>query len=86
MTETLPEFEDHRVQLVYEILCDCELHGKPREEHWEGWQARRIVAALTTSSSPIPNERVDAEPSDDFIERWPYSYQVSPLRVNERKN
>lgn len=42
----LPDFEDDRVQKVYDILCDTELKGKPREEHWEGWQARRIVEAL----------------------------------------
>ena len=42
----LPNFDDPRVQLVYEILCDTELEGKPRAEHWEGWQARQIVSAL----------------------------------------
>jgi hypothetical protein len=41
------DFDDPLVQTVYNILCDAD-EGKPREDHWEGWKARRIVAALTT--------------------------------------
>jgi hypothetical protein len=45
--EPVADFDDAQVQTVYNILCDAD-EGKPREEHWEGWKARRIVAALTT--------------------------------------
>lgn len=38
------EFEDQRVQTVYQILCDDE--RPPKGEHWEGFAARKIVAAL----------------------------------------
>ena len=41
----LPDFDDPRVQIVYEILCN----GKEppnRDQHWEGWVSRNIVAAL----------------------------------------
>lgn len=42
----LAEWEDPRVQVVYRILCDTET-GPPPEEHWEGFLARRIIAALS---------------------------------------
>ena len=45
--EPVADFDDTQVQTVYNILCDAD-EGKPREEHWEGWKARQIVAALTT--------------------------------------
>ena len=45
--EPLADFDDAQVQAVYNILCDAD-EGKPSEEHWEGWKARQIVAALTT--------------------------------------
>jgi len=38
-------FDDPRVQTVYRILCDTT--EPPPEEHWEGFVARRIVAALS---------------------------------------
>ena len=40
----LPEWEDQSVQVAYEVLCD--LAEPPDGEHWEGFVARRIVAAL----------------------------------------
>jgi hypothetical protein len=54
----LPDWDDPRVQLVYKILCDPDLDTPPnREEHWEGWIARNIVAALSSfSSSPRDTE------------------------------
>jgi hypothetical protein len=42
--DELPPFNDAAVQAVYALLCADE--APPREEHWEGWMARRIVAAL----------------------------------------
>jgi hypothetical protein len=54
----LPDFEDQRVQAVYEILCDTDLDGNPREEHWEGWQARRIASTLQNQQrSQLQSER-----------------------------
>jgi hypothetical protein len=40
----LAEWTDPQVQQVYEILCDQT--EPPEDEHWEGFAARRIVAAL----------------------------------------
>ena len=40
----LAKWDDPDVQLVYKLLCDDEVPSK--EEHYEGWIARRIVAAL----------------------------------------
>jgi hypothetical protein len=47
----LPPFDDPRVQLVYGLLCDTDSHPPP-EQHWEGWLARRIVAALKATDAP----------------------------------
>lgn len=60
MDKPLPDFEDfedQRVQAVYEILCDTDLEGKPRDEHWEGWQARRIVSTLQNQQAQLRSER-----------------------------
>lgn len=48
-TDPLAAWESWRVQLVYRILCDGK-HPPNPEEHWEGWIARRIVAALIPES------------------------------------
>lgn len=43
----LPDWEDPRVQIVYKLMSDPDLCGwTNREEHWEGWLSRNIVAAL----------------------------------------
>ena len=52
----LPEFEDPRVQIVYELLCDIQQPPNP-EEHWEGWNARRIVAALAPGNGAVEADR-----------------------------
>ncbi len=44
MSDNLPTFDDPQVQAVYALLCDEE--PAPHGEHWEGFAARRIVAAL----------------------------------------
>jgi hypothetical protein len=46
----LPDWEDPRVQIVYELLCADLV--PPGNDHWEGWVARHIVAALNQSSPP----------------------------------
>mgnify|MGYP000128344972 CR=1 FL=1 len=46
MTKELAEWEDPRVQTVYEMLCDHDERPANPEEHWEGYIARRIVAVL----------------------------------------
>ncbi len=43
--EALAEWEDPRVQIVYRLLVD-DTAPPNSEEHWEGWVARRVVAAL----------------------------------------
>lgn len=47
MSEALADWDDPRTQTVYEILCDPDEPPNP-EEHWEGWKARRIVAAVAS--------------------------------------
>lgn len=42
--EPIADFNDKRVQAVYNILCSDE--SPPSEEHWEGFVARRIVDEL----------------------------------------
>jgi hypothetical protein len=56
-------WEDPRVQIVYTLLCADEA-PPDREEHWEGWIARRIVAALATKPAETP-----AAESDEWL-RW----------------
>jgi len=49
--EMLPAFEDTQVQIVYEVVCETDENVPPNpEEHWEGWMARRIVAALRATA------------------------------------
>lgn len=50
--EPLPmaTWEDERTQVVYRLLCSDETPPN-MEEHWEGWVARRIVAALIPGSA-----------------------------------
>lgn len=45
------EWDDARVQIVYDLLCSEEMPPNP-EQHWEGWTAQRIVAALSSPSAP----------------------------------
>jgi hypothetical protein len=62
VTETLPEWEDADVQLVYEMLCDPELNSPPNpEEHWEGWVSRNIVRGLRS-------RRYAQRPADELAE------------------
>jgi hypothetical protein len=53
-----PDFSDANVQTVYEILCDTQ--SPPEGEHWEGFAARRIVAALLArppaEAKPVADE------------------------------
>ena len=50
--EPMADFDDPQVQAVYEILCDDD-EAKPREEHWQGYKARRIVDALAAQRQPL---------------------------------
>lgn len=64
--ESLPEWADERVQTVYRVLCETE-HPPTPAEHWEGWVARRIVAALTT---PLRPEDVTEEEVEAALNQW----------------
>ena len=58
LTDELPPWEDPRVQLVYEMLCDDELNTPPNsEEHWEGWISRNIVRGLAALAPSNPAQR-----------------------------
>ena len=54
----ISQFDDPRVQTVYEILCADA--APPKGEHWEGFIARRIVDALDSvgrgTAYPIINK------------------------------
>ena len=58
-TQALPSFDDQRVQRVYGLLCDTsEAAQAPDGEHWEGFTARRIVAALASPAAQPEQEPV----------------------------
>lgn len=48
VAQALADWGDPDVQRVYEIFCDGE--QPPDQMHWEGFAARRIVAALRSST------------------------------------
>jgi len=61
-------FSYPRVQVVYEILCD--LTPPPDGEHWEGFAATRIVAALAQPallSVPAGWKLAPTEPTDQQL-------------------
>ncbi|WP_234775054.1 hypothetical protein [Paraburkholderia tropica] len=65
------EFEDPRVQAVYNILCgddDPPLGG----DHWEGWVSRRIVDTLF---APTPTVAADAAAPSDMPDELPGANQ-----------
>ena len=49
--EDLPPFDDPKVQLVFEMLCDDTPPPNP-EHRWESWYAKRIIAALFPRIGP----------------------------------
>jgi hypothetical protein len=59
-TPDAPEFDDDRVRIVYELLCSSD--APPPSEHWEGWTARRIVAALC----PTPDAELQRRKAEAF--------------------
>lgn len=60
---TWPEFDDLRVQLVYDILCDDNTPPAETDERWEGFAARRIAAAL----APPGDERAPTAQHQELI-------------------
>lgn len=48
--EPIAQWEDPRVQAVYEVIAFCDT--PPPEHHWEGWTARRIVDRLAALEQP----------------------------------
>ena len=49
--DDLPPFDDPKVQLVFDILCDDTPPPDP-EHRWESWYAKRIIAALFPRIGP----------------------------------
>jgi hypothetical protein len=83
--EPVADFDDAQVQTVYNILCDAD-EGKPREEHWEGWKARRIVAALTAppAAQPAPvQEPVNQRAYEMALRQWE-SWKQYALELQEK--
>ena len=62
--EPATQFDDPRVQAVYEILADTDnFPPKDSQEHWEGWQARRIIDKLVVMSIPrLPEQDTSNDP------------------------
>jgi hypothetical protein len=84
---TIP-WEDDRVQLVYKILAQSgEVGPEDPSEHWEGWQARRIVEALY-DSTPAAMWRVRGEPDPhpDLIDRERAQLPMGQLTDEELAN
>lgn len=48
----LAKWDDPQVQAVYAILCESEMPPN-KGEHWEGYTARKIVAAIRTTPSHV---------------------------------
>ena len=61
------EFNDPEVQIVYELLCDT-AETPPEGEHYEGWVARRIVAALRAKHA---QQRKTFPPIDRDVPAFP---------------
>lgn len=83
-TTTIPEFNDARVQAVYGLLCDDQ--SPPDGEHWEGWVARRIIAALQSAQPAAAG--VSDEAGKAFYElsceAWGIRPSWSALNQDER--
>jgi predicted membrane protein len=46
--KTLPDFQDPRVQILYNnLISNDELFNPPAGNHWEGWVSRITVRELT---------------------------------------
>lgn len=61
--QALAEWDDPRVQIVYRILCDD--NAPPNlDDHWEGYAARRIVAALALPAAQPLREPVRWQHAD----------------------
>jgi hypothetical protein len=82
-TSHLPEFEDQRVQIVYQALCDADLDEPPnRDEHWEGWVSRNIIQRLDGLAQPAVKPAAwqfraldgtwlpSSEPHEDDVKRY----------------
>lgn len=88
--EALPDFNDPRVQKVYALLCDSVLPPSP-QQHWEGYTARRIVAALAEpkaqaqAAEPVsflaPQDQADIERLNDlFLDDMPWDLEKDRMR------
>ena len=57
--ESFTPFDDPRVQVVYDVLCDTDDRPpKGSELHWEGWVAQRVVDRLFAKR--LTNEQMAA--------------------------
>jgi hypothetical protein len=67
-TPALPPFNDPRVKIVYDLLC--EEVAPPPGQHWEGWASRRIVAALSAARSEKVEVRMLTEEEIKDCMEW----------------
>jgi hypothetical protein len=69
----IAQFDDPRVQTVYEILCADE--APPKGEHWEGFIARRIVDALAKpEQEPVAWRNAAIRLGEDLYSVGPNGY------------
>lgn len=84
-THGVADWEDSRVQIVYDLLCDDKTPPNP-QEHWEGWLARRIVGALFAEHPAEVVEGQDTRPctchpDDNPPVPCPRKYALSECRA-----
>jgi hypothetical protein len=81
-TPALPPFDDPRVKIVYDLLC--EEVAPPPGQHWEGWESRRIVAALSAArSEKVEVRMLTEEERRAAIDEWQvedYGFSVAIQR------
>ena len=67
--DELPPFDDAAVQTVCTLLCSNEGPIDPAE-HWEGWVARRIVAALAARGAQAGDELPPPLSDERILHLW----------------
>ncbi|MGX9392525.1 hypothetical protein ACWX0K_20540 [Nitrobacteraceae bacterium UC4446_H13] len=77
--DLLPSFDDADVQIAYRILCQVDENTPPGDEHWEGFTARRIIAALRRLASSEGVVKGEPEPV-----AWPANLNPRTLDLVQR--
>ena len=76
---TLSPFEDERVQIVYDLICDTET-VQPKGEHWDGFVSRRIVGALDVHAKLCA---LDKSASDKQVAKLCFLLRTNLARLDD---